>query len=96
MTTETQNLLSLLYQAGAELQIKDGLLLVGPPAIAQKFGERIKRLKPEIMLALGHCPKCGEELIGEKVRRLDREGKRVGKGVFIHCQNRDHYEEWEI
>lgn len=96
MIGEIEKLLSLIYQAGGQVMAKDGHLFVTPPAIAQRFGEQIKKFKPEILLSLGHCPTCAGELIGEKVRRLDREGKRIREGVFIHCQNRDHYEMWDV
>src|SRR5262245_2965999 len=58
---EVEELISLICQGG-RLEVKDGQLWVAPVEVARRFGDQIRRLKPEILLALGHCPKCGREL----------------------------------
>lgn len=62
---EVENLLSLIFQSRGEVAVKDGQLLVAPVEIARKFGDQIRRLKPEILIALGHCPVCAKELVSK-------------------------------
>lgn len=91
---EVENLLSLIFQSGGQVMVKDGQLLVGPPELAKKFGDQIRKLKPEILLALGHCLVCTEKLIS-KVEETERSGgKRTG--LHIHCLTLGHYDKWEF
>lgn len=89
--SDVEKLLSNLFQAGAELRVEDGFLLVGPPDLAQRFGEEIRRLKAEILLALGHCPICAGELRAEI-------GELQGKsGRHINCSREvGHFDKWNF
>lgn len=86
-TKEVENLLALILQSG-QMAIRDGQLLV-PSAIAQRYGDQIRKLKPAIMITLGHCPECGEELV-VKVEDLGEKPRR-----HAHCQTAGHYDKWE-
>jgi hypothetical protein len=89
--SETENLLSLIFQSGGTVKVENGKLLVGPVSLAQKFGDQIRRLKPEILLALGHCPECGEKLVFEVTE--DHYGKT---GSHAHCSNVGHFDQWSF
>lgn len=97
MTKELNNLLSLLFQ-DARTVVKDGRLLV-PPEIAKRFGDQIKKFKPEILLALGHCPICGRELVVEVGQAwiTDQEGKtKVGTHSCCPDLEQKHFDKWEF
>jgi hypothetical protein len=91
MTTEVEKLLSLIYQGG-QIKIENSQLFVSPPEIARKFGEQIKKLKPEILIAFGHCPVCGRELT-VKIEEL-----REKRGRHSYCSGSEpwHYDNWEF
>lgn len=96
MTKELNNLLSLLFQ-DARTVVKDGRLLV-PPEIAKRFGDQIRKHKPEIMIALGFCPECGGSLTVE-VRVIERavENATTGKtGRHSYCVAPRHFDKWEF
>ena len=89
---EVEKLLSLIFQSRGQIEVKDGQLWVGPVEIARRFGEQIKKLKPEILLALGHCPTCARELIVE-----NREGPTGHTGRHAHCSGQIlHYDSWKF
>ena len=76
--------------------VKDGQLLVGPGKIARRFGDQIKRLKPEILLALGHCPICSGNLVVQvEGRERLSDGKRE-TGRHLFCMERGHEDNWEF
>jgi len=88
---EVEKLLSLIFQSGGQVMVKDGQLLVGPAQVAKKFGDQIKRLKPEIMIALGHCPIC----VGELIVKIEETS--TGKiGRHLHCLTTGHEDKWEF
>ncbi len=102
MTNEVENLLSLIFQSGGQVMVKDGQLLVGPVALAQKFGDQIKRLKPEIMIAFGHCPVCNYEL-ALRVEELPFISSRAEENIVtrrtgrhIYCFFPWHYDSWKF
>ncbi len=92
---EIEKLLSLIFQSGGQVMVKDGQLLVGPAQVAQRFGDQIKRLKPEILIALGHCPICAGELVG-KIEK-DFWGRDEH---HLYCSGsqpyRHHYDSWKF
>lgn len=90
---EVKNLLSLIWQGG-EVRVEGGHLLVSPPSLAAKFADQIRRLKPEILLALGHCPKCGAELI-VKIETNHIFPDRDVPRRHVWCQAGIHYDKWE-
>lgn len=92
MNTEVEKLLSLICQGG-EIKVAGGQLLVSPPAIAQKYGEQIRKLKPKILLALGHCPKCATELI-TKIEPLPLLSETMRNHSY--CPNAGHYDKWKV
>ncbi len=88
---ETENLLALIFQSGGQVMVKDGQLLVGPAQVARRFGDQIKRLKPEILIALGHCPICAGELVSKI------EETSTGKtGRHAYCPTLGHEDKWEF
>jgi hypothetical protein len=90
-TNETENLLSLIYQSGARLEVKNGLLWVDPQTVAQQFGDQIRRLKPEIVLAFGYCPVC----LGELTVKVEKTSSEK-TGRHAHCQQPLHYDDWKF
>lgn len=99
---EVENLLSLIFQSGGQVMVKDGQLLVGPPELAQKFGDQIRRLKPEILIAFNHCPKCGYEL-SIKIEDLPWGSSRAEENIVTRRTGRHaycffpwHYDKWEF
>lgn len=96
MNTETEKLLSLIYQASGQIKIEDGQLLVFPPSIAQRFGDQIRRLKPEILLALGHCPGCGQVLTVKIEERTNLSDGRKRTLTHKYCSTAGHYDRWAI
>lgn len=95
---EVENLLSLIFQSGGKVEVKDDQLLVGPVSLAKRFGDQIKRLKPEIMKALGHthCPVCGSKLIVETEHRERLSDGKRETGEATYCPMRGHFDKWEI
>lgn len=90
---EVEKLLSLIFQSGGQVMVKDGQLLVGPGDVARRFGEQIRRLKPEILIALGHCPICSRELV-VKVEKGSSE--RTGQHRYCSGQEILHYDGWKF
>jgi hypothetical protein len=99
MTTEVEKLLSLFYQAGGQIKVENQQLFVAPAKIAQRFGEQIKKLKPEILLALGHCPVCvGRLTVKIEVIQPASKNATTGKtGRHAHCGLSPwHYDSWKF
>jgi hypothetical protein len=94
--SETENLLSLIFQSGGTVQVSNGQLLVGPVALAQRFGDQIRRLKPEILLALGHCPICASKLIVKMENRQQLSDEKSQRGVVTYCPMKGHYNKWQV
>jgi hypothetical protein len=57
-TLALENLLTLLFQAGAKIVVSNGQLLIGPPKVAEHYRAQITRLKPEILFSMDYCPVC--------------------------------------
>lgn len=96
MTKELNNLLALIFQ-DARTVVKDGRLMI-PPEIAKRFGDRIRKFKPEILLALGHCPECGGSLTVE-VGMIGpaTENSTTGRtGMHSYCVAPRHFDRWEF
>lgn len=91
---ELENLLSLLIQ-DARTAVKDGRLLI-PSEIAKRWGDQIRKHKPEILLALGFCPECGAKLIVEIEHRTRLSDGKRETGEATYCPMRGHYDKWEI
>jgi hypothetical protein len=90
MNNEVEKLLSLIYQGG-QIKVENGQLLVAPVEIARKFGDQIRRLKPEILLALGHCPICAKEL----VNKIEKDFfEKTGRHAY--CSESQHYDSWKF
>jgi hypothetical protein len=92
MTTEIEKLLSAICQGG-QIKVENGQLLVAPVEIARKFGDQIRKLKPEILIALGHCPVCARELV------VKVEGMFNGKlRQHLYCSGQEilHYDSWKF
>jgi hypothetical protein len=95
---EVEKLLSLIFQSRGEVAVKDGQLWVAPVEIARKFGDQIRKLKPEILLTLGHCPVCAGELI---VKIEDIEAYSGKTGQHSHCpqiasEGYGHFDSWKF
>jgi hypothetical protein len=89
---DVEKLISLICQGG-EIAVRDGFLMVTPPAIANKFGDQIRKLKPEILLALGHCPVCAAEL----VVKVEESGiGKTGRHSYCSGQTPGHYDAWKF
>jgi hypothetical protein len=89
--SETDNLLSLIFQSDGTVKVENGQLLIGPVALAQRFGDQIRRLKPEILIALGCCPICAEKLIVEV-----GEDHQKKTGRHAHCGQVGHFDQWSF
>lgn len=86
---ELNNLLSLIFQDG-RTTVVDGRLLV-PSEIAKRFGDQIRRFKPQIMVAFGCCPQCGGELV------FKVEESWLGHtGRHLYCPTVGHEDKWEF
>jgi hypothetical protein len=95
---EVENLLALIFQSGGEVVVKDGQLWVAPVEIAKRFGDQIRKLKPEILIALGHCPVCARELI-VKVEDIEPYSGKTGQHFYcpeIASQSYGHYDSWKF
>lgn len=88
MKTDTENLISNLLHGG-RLEVQGGKLLVSPSSLANLYREEITRLKPEIMLRLGHCPICGRDLV------IKIEDLREKPARHTYCPTAGHYDKWE-
>ncbi len=78
--------------------VKDGQLLVGPKEVARRFGDQIRRLKPEILLALGHtlCPVCGRKLMIESGEFPVKVWEQIKTGGQLFCPEPRHFNKWEF
>jgi hypothetical protein len=97
MTTEVEKLLSLIYQGG-QIKIEGGQLFVSPPEIARKLGDQIRKLKPEILIALGHCPNCARELV-VKIEDIEPYSGKTGRHDYcpeVASQGYSHYDDWKF
>jgi len=96
--SETENLLALIFQSGGQVMVEDNQLLVGPPSIAGRFGDQIRKLKPEILLSLGHCPVCAGSLTVEvRVIESATENSMAGRtGRHVYCIAPRHLDKWEF
>lgn len=94
MTTEVEKLLSLFYQAGGQIKVENQQLFVAPVEIAGRFKDQIIKLKPEILIALGHCPICSRELV-VKVEEEIYSGKTMSHS---YCSGSEpgHYDKWQV
>ncbi len=99
---EVEKLLSLIFQSGGQVMVKDDQLLVGPAELARRFGDQIKRLKPEIMIAFDHCPVCNHEL-AIRVEELPFISSRAEENIMTRRTGRHtycffpwHYDKWEF
>lgn len=94
MTKELNNLLSLIFQDG-RTKIENGSLLV-PPEIAKRYGDQIRRFKPEILLALGYCPVCAKKLVVkiELIKPLNRE--KTGRHSCCPDLEQKHFDKWDF
>lgn len=98
MTSEVEKLLSLFYQAGGQIKVENQQLFVSPPEIAKRFGEQIKKLKPEILLTLGHCPTCARELV-VKIEDIEAYSGKTGRHSYcpnIALEHYGHYDSWKF
>src|SRR5262245_24693250 len=94
---DVEKLISLICQGG-QIAVKDGFLMVTPPAIAARFADRIRELKPQILLALGHCPVCVQELVVE-VGQISINGwpEKTKFGSHSYCPAAfGHYDKWKF
>jgi hypothetical protein len=96
MTNEAETLLSLIYQADGQVKVESGQLLIGPVTLAKKFSDQIRKLKPEILVSLGHCPICAGKLIVEMESRQRLSDEKGQRGVATYCPMRGHFDKWEI
>jgi hypothetical protein len=92
IATEVEKLLSTICQGG-QIKIEGGHLFVSPPEIARKFGDQIKRLKPEILIALGHCPVCTRELV---VKVEEASSEKTARHAYCSGQEILHYDSWKF
>jgi hypothetical protein len=90
---EVENLLSLIFQSRGEVAVKDGQLWVAPVEIARRFGDQIRKLKREILIALGHCPVCARELI---VKVEEASSEKTGRHAYCSGQEILHYDSWKF
>jgi hypothetical protein len=95
---EVENLLSLIFQSRGQVAVKDGQLWVAPVEIARKFGDQIRKLKPEILLAFGHCPVCARELVSkiEDRERIDGAGKQTKHHLYCSGPDLQHFDKWQF
>ena len=98
---EVENLLALIFQSGGQVIVKDGQLLVGPKGIARRFGDQIRRLKPDLIQALGHthCPVCGRELViesGQLSIKNWAEKSKTGEHSCCPDSSKKHFDKWEF
>src|SRR5262245_5276702 len=91
-STEVEKLISLIFQGG-RIEIKDGQLWVAPVEIARRFSDQIKRLKSDLLLALGHCPKCGRELASKVEKDLFGHERHH---LFCSGSESGHYDNWRL
>ena len=92
MTTEVEKLLSTICQGG-QIKIEGGQLFVSPPEIARRFGDQIRKLKPEILIALSHCPVCAKELV---VKIEEASSGHSGRHAYCSGQEILHYDSWKF
>lgn len=90
---EVEKLLSLIFQSGGQVMVKDGQLWVGPPELARTFGDQIKRLKPEILIALGCCLVCGRELT---VKVEETSWGKIRRHTFCSGETPWHFDKWKF
>jgi len=93
---EVEKLLSLIFQSRGQVEVKDGQLWVAPVELARKFGDQIRRLKPEILLALGHCPNCAKELVVKVEEASSRNSGRHAYCPQIALEGYGHYDSWRF
>jgi hypothetical protein len=87
MTMKVDTLISLISKSG-QILVRDGQLFVSPPALAKQYGDQIRSLKPEIMIALGYCPICAGDLI---IMIEDLQGKTKRHS---YCKRPRHFDSW--
>lgn len=98
MTTEIEKLFSLFYQAGGQIKIEGGQLFVSPPEIAKRFGDQIKKLKREILIAFDHCPVCAGSLTVkiEVIQPASKNATTGRTGRHAYCVAPQHYDSWKF
>jgi hypothetical protein len=89
---DVEKLISLICQGG-QIAVRDGFLMVTPPAIAARFADQIRRLKPDILLALGYCPVCAAELV---VKMEEASWGKTGRHSYCSGQTAGHYDDWKF
>ncbi len=96
-TTDETNMTRMIdgllcsISARGRIWIEDNRLWVSPPALASLYAERIKKLKPEILLVFARCPTC-VELLEVKIENIAPEKIRI----HTYCPaSAWHYDKWE-